>query len=72
MVDTKQQEQGTIRALLDERRGLEARGGLDDRIAAVDAELRRLGHVAETPQKRATRRATQAEKPEEPEEDPAA
>lgn len=39
---TNEQRQTEIRALLTERRGYEA-AGKKDRIAQVDAELRRLG-----------------------------
>lgn len=51
---SKEQDQVTIKALLEERRGYEIygnQGGLD----AVDAELERLGHNAKPPAKRATR-----------------
>jgi hypothetical protein len=44
-----------ISSLLAEKRGYEIRG-LDDRIAAVDAELRALGAEGATPAKRAAKR----------------
>jgi hypothetical protein len=45
----------TITALLEERRGYEMRGD-EERIAEVDAELKRLGHSGKPPSKRATTR----------------
>lgn len=47
----------TIQALLEERRGYETQG-LAERVAEVDAELRRLGADAAPPAKRAARRKT--------------
>lgn len=44
-----------IKALLDERRGCERRG-LTDRVKDIDAELRKAGHEAATPAKRAESR----------------
>jgi uncharacterized small protein (DUF1192 family) len=55
MTQTKEQKQSYIAGLVEERRGYVVRG-LDDKVAAVDAELRRLGAKAETPAKRATKR----------------
>ena len=52
---SKEDDQTTIAALLQERRGYVNRG-LDDRVAAIDAELKKLGHQAETKQKRASTR----------------
>jgi hypothetical protein len=52
---TKEEREATIRALLAERRGYELRGE-SERVAEVDAELRRLGHEAAKPQARAERR----------------
>jgi hypothetical protein len=54
---TDEQREGTIAALLEERRGLVQRG-LTSRVAQVDAELKRLGAGAETGQRKAARRET--------------
>jgi hypothetical protein len=45
----------TIAALLEERRGYEQRGD-DEKIKAVNAELKRLGHKGKAPGKRAATR----------------
>jgi hypothetical protein len=42
-----------VRALLEERRGVETRGDDPPRLAAIDAELARMGHEATAPAKRA-------------------
>lgn len=55
MTDTKEQEKAYIVALLRERAGYEAMG-FADRVKEVDAELRRLGHEAKPPAKRAEKR----------------
>ena len=52
---TKEDEKATIAALLEERRGYVLRGETD-RVVQVDAQLRHLGHDAEKPASRATRR----------------
>lgn len=52
---TKEEKEASIKALLEERRGYLTRGE-DERVAAVDAELKRLGAGAETASKKATRR----------------
>jgi len=44
-----------IKSLLEERRGCERRG-LTDRVKDIDAELRKVGHEAKTPAKRAESR----------------
>lgn len=49
------EKQAKIEALIEERRGYAARG-LDDRAAAVDAELRALGAEGAPPAKRAAKR----------------
>ncbi len=51
---TDEQTKAYIAGLLEERRGYEIHGR-KDRLAAVDAELDRLGHKAETPAKRSTK-----------------
>ena len=56
---SKEQRADQIRALITERAGYEVRG-LDDRVAAVDAELKRLGHAAKKPQARAEKRSSKA------------
>lgn len=66
---TKEQEKSRLAALLHERHGYELRiiGAKDDgdeerlavaeaRLAAVDAELKKLGHEAEKPSTRAAKR----------------
>jgi len=55
MAYTVEEKKATIRALIEERRGYVMRG-LDDRVAAVDAQLRRLGASAEKPVQRASQR----------------
>lgn len=55
MSDTDEQIKAKVAGLLEERRGYLARG-LTDRVAAVDAELKRLGSAGSPPAKRATRR----------------
>ena len=61
MADTKEQEKAQIAALLREREGYE-RSGNKERMAAVDAELRRLGHKASAPSKRAEKRPASSAK----------
>lgn len=51
---TSEQAKEYIRSLLREREGY---ANDKDRLAAVDAELKRLGATAETPVKRAAKRA---------------
>lgn len=51
---SKEQKAEHIRALLAERKGYEIHGNKDG-LAAVDAELKRLGHEAKPPAKRATK-----------------
>lgn len=53
---TDEQREAKIKALLKERRGYELRDE-KDRVAQVDAELRRLGAEGAAPAKRATKRA---------------
>lgn len=55
MADTKEQTKAYIAGLLREREGLVIRED-EEAIAAVDAELRRVGHKAKPPAKRAERR----------------
>jgi hypothetical protein len=52
---TNEEKQRTIQALLAERRGY-AIHGPEDSLKAVDAELKRLGHSAQTSQQRAAKR----------------
>lgn len=52
---TDQKRQAHIAALIREREGYE-RSGKAERVKAVDAELRRLGHEAAPPVARAARR----------------
>lgn len=52
---TKEEKEASIKALLEERRGYVLRG-LDDRVAAVDEQLKALGHQAKKPSERAQRR----------------
>lgn len=52
---TDQKHKAHIKALLRERAGYE-RAGKTERVKAVDAELRRLGHNAAPPAERATKR----------------
>jgi hypothetical protein len=56
MALTDEQKKETIRALIRERRHYEVHGP-KERLEQVDKELRRLGHQAKTPQKRAERRS---------------
>lgn len=51
---TKEQQQAYIAALIREREGYE-RFGMTDRVADVDAELKRVGHKAKAPARRATK-----------------
>lgn len=53
------QKAAYITALLDERRGYERRNNTDG-LKAVDDELTRIGHQAQTPAKRATKRPAPA------------
>ena len=55
MADTKEQTQAYIAALLRERAGLVIAED-EEAIAAVDAELARVGHKAKAPAKRAEKR----------------
>lgn len=55
MADTKEQEAAYIAALLRERVGLVINED-EDAIAAVDAELKRVGYKASAPAKRAEKR----------------
>ena len=55
MAITEEERDSKIRALLEERRGYETRH-LDARVAAVDAELRRLGDTSVPAAKRSTKR----------------
>ena len=55
MADTKEQTEAYIAALLRERDGLIAREDKEG-VAAVDAELRRVGHKAKPPAERAEKR----------------
>ena len=55
MADTKEQTKAYIEALLRERAGLLINGD-EEGVAAVDAELRRVGHKASAPAKRAEKR----------------
>lgn len=52
---TAEERERKIKATLEERAGYQARG-LDDRVAACNEELARLGAEGEAPVKRATRR----------------
>ena len=69
---TKQEQAATISALLEERRGYQIRllgaqeagddasaAAMVDRVAGVDAELKRLGASAEKPSSRAHKRPAQ-------------
>ena len=47
--------QAYIEGLLEERRGYEAKGD-EDGVVQVDAELKRVGHKAKAPAKRAAKR----------------
>ena len=51
----EQARKDNIVALIEERRGWQIKGRAD-RVADVDAELRRLGHEAAPPVRRAERR----------------
>jgi hypothetical protein len=52
---TNEERAAYIAAMIEERRGTVARG-MDDRTAAIDAELARVGHEGATPAKRAAKR----------------
>ena len=52
---TDEKKSAYILALLEERRGCESRG-LTDRVKDIDDELKRQGHEAKTPAKRAESR----------------
>jgi hypothetical protein len=52
---TNEQRQTYITALLEERRAAEV-NGKPERVAAISAELARVGHDGTTPAKRATKR----------------
>lgn len=52
---SKEDDQATIKALLEERRGYVLRGE-DNRVAAVDAQLKALGASAEKKSVRAQKR----------------
>jgi hypothetical protein len=53
--DTKEQRKDYVAGLLRERGGAVARED-DEHIAAIDAELKRMGHEAKAPAKRAESR----------------
>lgn len=53
---TKEETAKYAAALLRERAQCVAMGA-NDRVGAIDAELRKIGHGAEKPQRRAERRA---------------
>lgn len=55
---TKEEQARTIAALLEERKGYVQREDTE-RVAAVDAELKRLGAYAEKPSQRAQKRPAQ-------------
>jgi hypothetical protein len=55
MTDTKEQNEAYIAALLRERVGRELDGD-DDSMKKIDAELKRVGHQAKAPAKRAEKR----------------
>lgn len=55
MSDTKEQEEAYIAALLRERGHRETDGDKDS-VAVIDKELRRVGHKASAPAKRAEKR----------------
>ena len=55
--DTKEMQDATIRALLEERRGYETHGNKHG-VADVDAELARMGAEAQPKAKRAAKRVT--------------
>lgn len=57
--ETDEQRAAKVRALVEERSGYMAQD-LQDRVAAVDEELRRLGGQAQTPVLRATKRVVKA------------
>jgi len=52
---TEEERKSYIAALLEERRGYEMNGDADA-VAGVDTELKRVGHKAKAPAKRATKR----------------
>ena len=52
---SNEERKAYIAALLRERKSCEVRG-LKDRLPLIDKELRRLGHEAAPPEKRAERR----------------
>jgi hypothetical protein len=56
MANTKEQDAAYIAALLRERAGLVINED-EEALAAVDAELKRVGHKASAPAKRAEKRA---------------
>lgn len=55
MADTKEQEAAYIAGLLRERAGREQMGD-EASVKVIDAELRRVGHKASAPAKRAEKR----------------
>ena len=55
MADTKEQEAAYIAGLLRERAGREQEGD-EKSVKVIDAELRRVGHKAAAPAKRAEKR----------------
>lgn len=55
---TNEEEKTKIAALLEERAGYE-RAGRKDRVADVDAELKKIGYQAEKPVERAAKRPAQ-------------
>lgn len=55
-IKTDEQKAESIANLIEERRGYVARG-LDDRVKAVDEQLKRYGYEAKPPAARAVKRA---------------
>ena len=58
---TDEQKADYIKSLLEERRYCE-RWGQDERVKDINAELRKVGHEAKTPAKRAESRPRAAKK----------
>lgn len=48
---TREQDEALVAALLEERRGYELRGAAE-RVAEVDAQLKRLGHSTPKPKRK--------------------
>lgn len=59
MTQTKEQRENYIKGLIEERRGYVLHG-TEDQVAAVDAELKRVGASAEVPAKRAAKRVKES------------